>query len=111
MNNKFVQKKNLAVGVILTLLCGAIGLFYASILAGIVMTIIGVMLVIGYLVFNLLYFGDFVVEFAFNPENPYYIVFMFLIVFHGIGCVVWAVLSIDKQNRTVMQLSDDGIGK
>ena len=76
------DKKSLAIGVLLTIFFGPLGLFYASIIGGLIMLVIAVL----FLLFGIFTFG---LGFFLEP-----------IIVHPI-CVIWAIISINRHNKQI----------
>jgi uncharacterized membrane protein len=75
-----IQSKNLGIGVILTLLFGGFGLFYASISGGIIMTILELISIVLCFVF---------------------IGFVLLPIVHVIA-IIWTVVAIQNHNKKLL---------
>lgn len=79
------QLKSKGLAVFLTILFGGVGLFYTSIIGGIVMTII-----FPAIVFFLLFSGQFFLSIAF--ACCYYVI-----------CMIWAIMAVNSYNRKVQE--------
>ena len=77
-----IQPKNLAIAVILTLVFGPLGMFYATIPGGIVMGIINVLIMI--------------ISFLTLGIGSIFFLFTWPI------CLIWTILSVNAQNKRAM---------
>lgn len=81
------QTKSTGVAILLTLLFGGIGLFYASIVGGIIMT-----LLFPVIVFFLFFTGHFIA--SIGLACSYYII-----------CIIWSIVSVSSYNRNIQNES------
>lgn len=78
-----MNQKNVSIGVLLTFFFGGLGLFYASIAGGIIMTIL---------------------ELIAWATTLIGIGFLLLPIIH-IGCIIWAVVAINNHNKKLLQMA------
>ncbi len=77
-----IQSKNMGLAIVLTLLFGGIGLFYATIAGGIIMSILMIItLIIAFLTLG-------IGAILFIPLN--------------IICIIWAVVAVNKHNKKLV---------
>lgn len=97
MNNYIVVKptKSLGISILLTLLFGPIGLFYASITGGLIMTLLPV--VLGVYLFLSVFSGD---PFMFFSSLGSLVIYGVL---GWIVCLIWAAISITNYNDRIQK--------
>lgn len=78
-----MNQKSVAAGVVLTFFFGGLGLFYASIVGGVVMTIL---------------------ELIAWATTLIGIGFLLLPIIH-IGCIIWAIVAINNHNKKLLQMA------
>jgi len=85
--------KSAGIAILLTLLFGPVGLFYASVLAGITMT---------FLVPILLFLFILLAKFQGNELFEFSIIFALLVAaFYWLICIIWAVIAVNDYNRKI----------
>jgi hypothetical protein len=97
MTNYVVTKpqKSVGLGILLTLLLGPIGLFYSSVIGGLVMTFAPVILLL-------------VMIFGFAMDDPLLIVSSLILILlfaftWWLICMIWAIIGVNAYNREILE--------
>ena len=104
MQNYHVVKstKSVGIGILLTLLLGPIGLFYATIWGGLIMTFTPIIIYV--VVFTGIFIGNEFMMIIGGLTSLVYIIFWWLI------CIIWAAIAIKKYNQNLIAQSNSFTG-